>query len=295
MPWRFGFGAAVLLCAGLAFPDNTPVTYPQCTRKPSAADVEGAKGAHRAATQFYDRGEYDRAIQYWRDAYAFDCTAHAVLINIANAYEKKGDKAAAVATLETYLVRDPRAPDAPNIAEKVNNLKNSLQQATPTSSATAPPPPAPTSTPTATPTDTVEPPPPPPQATSDTSRPFGVLPWVVVGVGGAALVAGVILLPVGLGKVSDAEAVCPNRKCPAGRESAIDDGNTGRTMASIGTAALIVGGVAVAGGLVWQLGFNRAAPSHSAGSSMPIAAPSSVRLVPLASPSARGVFVSGAF
>src|SRR5688572_16183839 len=108
MAGRFCLGGALLLCTGVALAGDPP-TYPQCTRKPSAADIEGAKGAHRAATQFYDRGDYDRAIQYWRDAYAFDCTAHAVLINIANAYEKRGDRTSAVATLETYLTREPNA------------------------------------------------------------------------------------------------------------------------------------------------------------------------------------------
>ena len=53
-------------------------------------------GAHKAAIQFYERADYDRAIRYWNDAYEFDCTAHGVLINIASAYERKGDRAAAV-------------------------------------------------------------------------------------------------------------------------------------------------------------------------------------------------------
>ena len=47
--------------------------------KASAADQEGAKGAHKAASQFYDRGDYEKAIRYWTDAYGFDCNAHGVL------------------------------------------------------------------------------------------------------------------------------------------------------------------------------------------------------------------------
>src|SRR4029078_504190 len=112
--WRIGLGAAALLSVGVAL--GQPATpYPECPKdkKATAADVEGAKGAHKAATQFYDRGDYDRAIQYWRAAYSFDCTAHALLINTANAYEKKGNKPAAIATLEPFLARDPRSAEAP--------------------------------------------------------------------------------------------------------------------------------------------------------------------------------------
>src|SRR5262249_34059686 len=108
------------------------VTYPECNRKPTPADLEGAKGAHRAATQFYDRADYDKAIRYWLDAYNFDCTAHGTLINIASAYERKGDKPAAIFALETYVKRS--GPD-PTIEERIKNMKQSIV-ATPQPSAT---------------------------------------------------------------------------------------------------------------------------------------------------------------
>ncbi|HVY45832.1 MAG TPA: hypothetical protein VHB21_08135, partial [Minicystis sp.] len=98
-PRRFAAGVvlaslAFALAAGAARAEGA-ADYPPCNKpKPSQADLDAAKGAHKAATEFNERGEYDKAIQYWRDAYNFDCTAHALLINIANAYEKKGDKAA---------------------------------------------------------------------------------------------------------------------------------------------------------------------------------------------------------
>ena len=122
--WRIGLGAAIALSVSLAFAtDPVGTSYPECTHKASAADIEGAKGAHKAASQFYDRGAYDKAIRYWTDAYAFDCTAHGVLINIANAYEKQGDKASAVVALETFL---QRTGNDPTIEEKVRHLKQSM-------------------------------------------------------------------------------------------------------------------------------------------------------------------------
>src|SRR3954466_850591 len=125
--WRFELCAALVMSAGLAFAQPAG-PYPECTHKPTPSDLEGAKGAHKAASQFYDRGDYDKAIRYWTDAYSFDCTAHGVLINIANAYEKKGERASAIVALETYLKRTGADP---NIEEKVRNLKALLPRTKP--------------------------------------------------------------------------------------------------------------------------------------------------------------------
>jgi tetratricopeptide (TPR) repeat protein len=93
-----------------------------CTRTPKPEDVAAAKGAHKAATRFYERGAWDDAIRCWADAYNFDCTAHDLLVNIANALEKKGDRAGALATLEAYLKLKPN----PEIAERVRKLRETL-------------------------------------------------------------------------------------------------------------------------------------------------------------------------
>jgi tetratricopeptide (TPR) repeat protein len=134
--WLVGLGAGIFLAAGLALAGDPAIEYPECYRTATAADLEGAKGAHKAATQFYERADYDRAIQYWKDAYQLDCSAHGVLINIANAYEKKGERAEAVTALETYLARTPDASDAQTIQDKIQNLKNALRPA-PSASASA--------------------------------------------------------------------------------------------------------------------------------------------------------------
>ena len=107
--WRLGLGAAFALSVSLAFAAD-PAPYPECDHKPTPADLEGAKGAHRAASQFYDRGDYDKAIRYWLDAYTFDCTAHGVLQNIGNAYEKKGDSARALELYQRALSRGVKSP-----------------------------------------------------------------------------------------------------------------------------------------------------------------------------------------
>lgn len=280
--WRLGFGAAMALSASLAFATDPVSPYPVCNRKTSAADQEGAKGAHKAASQFYDRGDYEKAIRYWTDAYGFDCNAHPVLINIANAYEKKGDKASAIVALDTYL---KRAGSDSTIEEKVKNLRNSMQPA-PTASAT------PSASPSSSGAGGALPPPsstgpvePPPPDVPMGPRPFGVTPIIVAGGGGALAIVGAVLLPIGLGNISSAEKLCPNHDCGTNDE-AKTQGNTGRTQVAAGAAVLGVGAAALVGGLVWQFVANKPKP---------LPAKASVQLTPVLGPQGSGLTLTGTF
>lgn len=286
--WRLGLGAAIALSVSLAFAAPDSNLYPECTRKPTAADLDGAKGAHKAASQFYERGDYEKAIRYWTDAYGFDCNAHGVLINIANSFEKKGDKAAAVVALETYL---KRAGNDPNMEEKLKNLKASM----PAPKATAPVPTAePTAAPSAAPTAM------PTAPVPDGPRPYGYKPWIVVGAGAAVAAAGGVLLPIGLGKVAEAEKACPppNHTCPndANLQKNVDTGNTGRLLKGVGIATLAAGGATLLGGLVWQLALNKPEASAKTGRAAPRGkVKAAVRVVPAIGPNDTGVIVTGSF
>jgi hypothetical protein len=285
---RLGLGAAVLaglLGVGAALAQPAGPTFPECTKKASKDDTEAAKNAHRVATQFYDRADYDKAIQYWTDSWKFDCSANDLLINIANAYEKKGDRAATVATLEAYL---KRTPPNPTLEEKVKNLKALLAPPPPvTATASVAPPPPPT-------TATVQP---PPAVPPDGARPYGVKPWFLVGGGGALAIVGAILLPVGLGNVSSANSACPTRTGCS--QSVADQGNSGRTQSGAGGALLGIGLAAAGGGLVWQFGFNKAAPAGAppagAGAAPAPGAAHSLWVLPGAGPGVSGVTAGGSF
>lgn len=276
--WGIGVGTAVALCvtATVAVGQAPPPSYPECTKKPTPQDIEGAKGAHKAASQFYERAEYDKAIRYWNDAYGFDCTANDLLLNIANAYEKMGDRAATVATLETYIKRT--GPN-PTLEAKVKNLKQAMApQPTVTPTAPTATPTAPTAAPSVAPTAG------PPEG----PRPYGFKPWIVVGGGGALAIIGAILLPIGYGAVADAEAQCPNHQCPKNTDpSIIDKGNSGRIEAGVGWGMLTVGIAAVGGGLVWQFLLNKpqAEPAKK----------SSLWMAPIAGSGTTGLTVGGSF
>ena len=82
--------SALFLGASVALADD-PVSFPECTKAPGPEDVEAAKQSHIIAASRFNLQDWDKAIEFWRQAYGLDCTAHALLVNIANAYEKKGD------------------------------------------------------------------------------------------------------------------------------------------------------------------------------------------------------------
>jgi tetratricopeptide (TPR) repeat protein len=291
-----GLMIGVSLAAGIALADEPNPFAVECNRTATEEDLQGAKGAHQAARQFYERGEYARAIQYWKDVYNLDCNAVGTLFNIANAYEKLGDRKNAIFALEAYLKRDPEAPDTQKIQTRIENLRsllNSQPTATPTTTPTASVGPVPTSTPTAVPTA-----PPPPE------KPFGVAPWITVGVGGAALIAGAILVPLGSDNVfsliedgrcyerpDDKDGKNPVRYWCSSKEAA-DQAARGQNQVVTGKILLGVGVAALAGGLVWEFLANKPVqPSTEADA----AKNTKVRVTPSVGPGMSGVVVQGSF
>ena len=276
---RVVIGASSLIfVAGMALAQD-PAPFAECTRPPLAADVEAAKQSHIIATSRFNLQDYDKAIEFWRQAYGLDCTAHAILVNIANAYEKKGDKKNAIVALETYLVRAKDAPDLVKINERVIDLKKSLApEPTTTATATAPA----TADPTATATAPATAPPP------TGPRPFGNTPLFVAAGGGVVALVGAILIPVGLGPYGDAQNKCPGPECT---EDVAAAGNSGRATWNAGAALLGIGAAAAAGGLVWHFVFNAPKADTPAGS------PPKARLdvTPVAGPQFGGLVVNGKF
>jgi hypothetical protein len=228
-------------------PSLTP--YPTCTSKPTTQDVEAAHSAYLLGKRFFEESDYGSASHNFIDAYKLDCTKPELLLNIARANELLGNRAEAIHALETYMERGTSLgpDDKTQLQRRIDNLKAALAAQQPT----APPPPtvvAPPPTTPPPPTATAAPLPPP---TVD-ERHHTVWPWITVGVGGAALIAGGALYLVGSGDVSSAEKVCPGGKCSKANASQASSGNTGDTLEGVG-AGLFWGGLAVAGGgILWH-------------------------------------------
>jgi len=251
-PWSWWLSAAVALQTMSASAD-TQSPYPVCTKTPTKADQEAAEGAFKAGFGSYQEGDYDKAIMYWEDAYQRDCTAHALLLNLASVHEKKAQWAQAKIALEVYLERATDVPNRAQIERRIENLKAQIAAMDSTSK-----PPA------------VAEPPPKPDGADETKEPSSegksIVPWIVVGAGGVISIVGVVLYAGGSSKVSDAESVCGNsRKCPntpAGRQASID-GDDGRTQMTTGAIVTGVGLAGVAGGLVWHFFFDNPSSDSS--------------------------------
>ncbi len=224
-------------------PPSAPSPYPTCgTKSPTSDDVAAAKKTFELGNRYLAEADYDRAILYFGDAYRSDCTAHKLLGFIARSYELRGDRAEAVRALETYLERAPRGDDRPTVERRIANLKAQItSQPTATASAAAS---------AAPPTTSAAPAPPPPPVVVVSPRGHTIYPWIVVGTGVALAAGGAVVAIVGKGKISDGEDACPGRACAT--QALADDGNSGRSQATVGVVLAGVGVAAIAGGLIWH-------------------------------------------
>jgi hypothetical protein len=232
-------------------------TYPACNGQPSKDDSDVAHGAYIAGKRAFDENDYPTALQYFRDALKRDCTKYELLNIISRAYELQGNRPEAINALENYLKRAPaNDPGAEPIQRRIANLKaqQAAADASAKSAATA------SATPTTTTTSTAAPPPSatgttePPPVTPD--RGHTATPWILVGVGGAAIVTGIVLLAVGENDISGAPAICgpldAKGDCTLDGNGAKSQQSTGNTLAAVGGIVGGVGVVAVIGGLIWH-------------------------------------------
>jgi hypothetical protein len=117
-----------------------------------------------------------------------------------------------------------------------------------------------------------------PPGTSTVPPPAGGSGWAipgaaVMGVGGAALVVGVVTGVMSLSKMSDLKSKCPGfatMPCPGSLQ---DEGNNAGLLGNVSTAAIVVGGAAVvAGGVLLLVKRPAATPaSASAGATWGVA------------------------
>lgn len=272
------FGVGLLVAAATSVPayaqstaststPNVSADFPVCTKTtPSSSESEIAKQKFIAARQDYEEGSYDSALRRFKDAYANDCTKPEVLLIVSATYEKKGDRPSALAALETYVARAGKdAPDLATTQTKIENLKKQIAS---------------------------QPPPPPPTATA-TQQPQGeqqehtVFPWIVAGVGAAAVIVGVIVFASAPAFPSNCSTDGPKDNCNAKladgtihnpQQLDADQAQAGSHVNDqrLGAGFMIGGGVLLVGGLVWHF-------------LEPTGPKSSARLLPTVSPGYGGL------
>jgi tetratricopeptide (TPR) repeat protein len=211
-PFRFGralrAGAAALLVTcvfvGTAAAQDCPENIPASSRERRAI-----------AKEWFSRAEAaDGANDPISAVKAYQCSLKMVphgftAFNLGRLAEKTGDLELAVDAFSTYIKLTPEAPDRSDIEAKITALRQRIETLRAEQVAPPPPPPKPTTEP---PPDLKPAPPVEPQAKVEVpppapSRPLQLAPWIIGGVGVAALVSGVVLNLGARSKMDDCNAL----------------------------------------------------------------------------------------
>jgi tetratricopeptide (TPR) repeat protein len=239
---------AAVFAARISHADDVK-PYVECTHEPTETDLTAAKGAFQAGNASFDEADYPRALVYWEDAYRRDCTAHALLLNLARAYELNGNKPQAVVALETYLQRMPASPDRDKILRRVDVLKKQIEAEK--AAAAAPPAGTPT-TPAATPAAAAgatagvksEAP-----AASGSGGKRRIEPLILAGVGAGVAIVGIVIYGAGKSDLAAVEEKCPTHNCTS--DQLVDEGNSARKRVNTGGVLAVLGLATTGAGLTW--------------------------------------------
>ncbi len=195
---------------------------------------DAARGLYDVASAHYAAGRLEEAAHEFEEAYRLSHRP-LLLYNAYIAYRDANLRADAARTLRAYLESGTEDARRPNLEARLTALETELhaesQHAEETTETTeAEPPPVEAS-----------PPPPPPQRSHDLAN---VVAPILIGVGGAMIVAAAITGGLALSKHDELAAACPGGTCDASRQGDID---------TLGTLALttdVVGGIGIAAAIV---------------------------------------------
>lgn len=206
-----------------------------CADAHSSRDPEAAKVAFRAGQTAFSEGAYARAVEFWTQAYRDDCTAHALLLNLAMAEELLGRPDEAIHRLKLFNRRSVESPYVEANAKRIQRLEQmasemSREQGLRRKSDSSVDRPAP----------------------SSSSGPTLSVPIAVSVAGGVVAIAGTALFIEGRLSAESATDACGASRDACGNIGAVIDGERARARAQAG-GWLAVGGLATAaGGLVWH-------------------------------------------
>ncbi|HQY60112.1 MAG: hypothetical protein IPF92_24985 [Myxococcales bacterium] len=273
LPRAIGVGAVALgLALGGSARAAQPLEYPPatCTR---AESPDASRAAFVRATAAYDQSSNDEAVTQFALAYRLDCTRHTFLSFLAQVLERQTRFEEAVGALEVYLQRAPDVPasERATIEAKVKNLREQARKKKADEAAKA-------AAFAAAAAEAAK------NARPAEIREHTVPPWLVVGVGGAAVATGIVLIAVApdLPKTCDEKT----RQCLITASQADrDQAGLSQNLPLAGTITVIGGGALVAGGLLW----------HFLEPTGPVTTGSPRTLVPAFGPGYAGLAASGTF
>lgn len=251
-----------------------------CNAKPTKSNTAEAKRSYERGKKLFDERD-PGAIDLFRSAYLADCTKHELLVVLSFAYQSDGQLKKALAASELYLQRrgsSLAADDRRTVEERVALLKQKQKEQEDAAAEAARP------KLQVAPSARVQAP--PPAAPVAHRSPY---PWVLVGVGAAAIVTGSILIPVGSAKYSDLACrdatLFKNGKCQSidGREGPQSlalgkEAGAAMGLKRAGVLTITAGSAAAVVGLLWLV-FDVTSKPVTTG----------VRVVPTFSPNSLGL------
>lgn len=204
-----------------------------CTAPAFAQEGEGFSEVEKLYTQgatHFNRGQFSEALEKFQEAYKV-YPAPNLLFNMARCYQALGQMDLAVTTYQRFIAQPGIDQATKQQAEqKVKEIEAAVKAtggARPTGTAAA-------------------------TAAGEQKEPVSFSPWqyVMLGVGGAAIIGGGVTMGIGFSNASDAETRKDNGELDTEEYDAlISDANT---MKAIGYALLGVGGaLAIAGSVLW--------------------------------------------
>jgi tetratricopeptide (TPR) repeat protein len=232
-----GLGLAVLL------------SVPIATAHAQAGEDAEAHALFEAGEVAFGDGRYENALDYFQRSYELS-RRPLLLYNIGAASDRLRRDADAIAAFEQYLAEVPDAPNRHEVEGRLASLRRSVEAAATASARTPDPEP--------------EPAPLDPQPAPPAPRSPSAIPWVIVGVGAAAAIAGAVLVGLAAADVATVE------NAPQGTPWTNVQAAYGRSegLSIAGFVCLGIGGAALAAGLGWgvvDLGAADEAPRVSIG------------------------------
>jgi tetratricopeptide (TPR) repeat protein len=194
-------------------------------------DNEVARSRFAAGRMLYDAGRFREAGVEFDEAYRLSARPE-LLYNVYVAYRDANEFPRAIDALRSYLAAVPDATDRENLTARLISMEDTVaRQAEEAERARL------------AEEDAA-------RAREEAAASPGIGPFVLMGVGGAAILAGTVTGIIALGRVGDLEERCPNNICPFTYNPADDLAGAGDFVQV--TDYLLFGGAAIlGGGVLW--------------------------------------------